>query len=49
MAENGGSPDRIPMGTPALCLKCGTEVIPANVVVGWSEGATDERPLGPHR
>ena len=47
MAQNGESPDRIPMGIVNQCPNCGTQVVPENVVVGWNAGATDSRPLGP--
>lgn len=47
MNQNGESPNRIPGGLSNACPNCQTEVIPKNVVVGWSEGAQYETPLGP--
>jgi len=47
MDQNGKSPVRIPQGMNSLCPNCLTQVVPKNVVVGWSEGAQYETPLGP--
>ena len=47
MDQNGESPDRIPRRINNPCPNCLTQVLPKNVVVGWSEGATYTTPLGP--
>jgi hypothetical protein len=47
MDQNGESPDRIPRRINNPCPNCLTQVLPKNVVVGWSAGAQYETPLGP--
>ena len=46
MNQNGESPNRIPRGIVTHCPQCGTQVVPESVIVGWSEGATYDTPLG---
>jgi RNase P subunit RPR2 len=47
MDQNGINQVRIPKGITSLCPNCLTQVVPKNVVVGWSAGATYTNPLGP--
>jgi RNase P subunit RPR2 len=47
MDKNGKNPARIPKAISGMCPNCLTQVVPKNVVVGWSAGATYTNPLGP--
>ena len=47
MDQNGKNPACIPKAINGMCPNCLTQVVPKNVVVGWSAGATYTNPLGP--